>query len=62
MKRLLRIEVAIALLLFAPLVGYAIGYLVADEAPLPAPVDAAHGTTGAPPATMTVRPAGRAGA
>lgn len=71
MKRLLRIEVAIALLLFAPLVGYAIGYFVSDETARPAPVDAAQVTTGALPAAAAVPsavrrarvsgPSGRAG-
>jgi len=50
LKRLLRIEVAVALLLFAPLVGYAIAYFVAGTATRPAPVDSARATTGALPA------------
>lgn len=69
MKRLLRIEVAIAILLFAPLIGYAIGFLVSNDA---APIDAARATTGALPAMATAdsavrrvfaaHPVGRAGA
>lgn len=73
MKRLLRIEVAIALLLFAPLVGYAIGFLVSNDATPAAPVDAAQATTGALPVmaatagsavrlVRAARPVGRAGA
>lgn len=71
MKRLLRIEVAIALLLFAPLVGYAIGYFVSGEPARQVPADAVQATTGALPATAieaavppvhASRPVGREGA